>query len=77
MRKLIEPSIPCRLLENARLLGERVIESQKAADLSRRRLHEANIEFRTMDRDINTIRPELMKLQWEKEQYPTMQNNQL
>lgn len=58
-----------QLLENARLLGERVQESQKAAELSRRKLHEANIEFRTMDRDINTIRPELMKLQWEKEQY--------
>jgi len=34
-----------------------------------RHMQEVNVEFRTMDRDINTIRPQLMKLQRTKDDY--------
>jgi len=59
----------CSLMANAKVVGERLMEFQKLYDLSLRHLMETNMEFRTMDKDINTMRPELMKLQWEKEQY--------
>ncbi len=58
-----------RLLENAKILGERVQEATRQLNMVQKQLREANTEFRTLDRDINTVRPELMKLQWEKEQY--------
>lgn len=56
-------------MTNGKLLGERLREFQKLHDLSLRSYREVNMEFRTMDKDINTVRPELMKLQWEKKQY--------
>ena len=59
----------CSLMTNARLLGERLREFQKLHDKSLRTDREVNMVFRTMDKDINTVRPELMKLQWEKTQY--------
>ena len=59
----------CSLMANGKLLGERLREFQKLHDVSLRSYREVNMEFRTMDKDINTVRPELMKLQWEKRQY--------
>lgn len=56
-------------MANGKLLGERLREFQKLHDVSLRSYREVNMEFRTMDKDINTVRPELMKLQWEKKQY--------
>ena len=59
----------CSLMANGKLLGERLREFQKLHDKSLRTHREVNMVFRTMDKDINTVRPELMKLQWEKTQY--------
>ena len=59
----------CSLMTNAKAVGERLMEFQKLYNLSLRHLNQTNMEFRTMDKDINTMRPELMRLQWEKEQY--------
>ena len=54
---------------NRKLLGERLREFQKLHDVSLRSYRKVKMEFRTMDIDINMVRPELMKLQWEKKQY--------
>ena len=59
----------CSLMTNGKLLGERLREFQKLHDKNLRTHREMNMIFRTMDKDINTVRPELMKLQWEKTQY--------
>ena len=59
------------LMQNAKLLGKRLQEATKTLQQAGRHFNEVNMEFRTMDKDINTIRPELMRLQWEKEQYNT------
>ncbi len=56
-------------MENARLIGQRKLEAEKNLGQAIRHLQEINVEFRTMDKDINTIRPQLMKLQRNKEDY--------
>ena len=57
-----------RLMENAKMLGDKLNEANKAVITVQRQFAQVNIEFRTMDKDINTVRPLLMKLQREKEQ---------
>ena len=58
-----------RVMENAKLLGKKDQEAQKAVLQASRMFAQVNMEFRTMDKDINTVRPLLMKLQREKDQY--------
>ena len=58
-----------RLMDNAKLIGFKKNEVQKNLSQAVRYLQEINIEFRTMDRDINTVRPQLMKLQRNKDEY--------
>ena len=57
------------IMNNAKLIASRIREAQKSLQQAGRNFAEVNMAFRTMDKDINTIRPELMRLQWEKEQY--------
>ncbi len=56
-------------MENARLVGLKKQEATKNLQQATRHLQEVNMEFRTMDKDINTIRPQLMKLQRTKDEY--------
>ena len=55
-------------MENAKILGDKLHEATKAVTMVQRKFAQVNIEFRTMDKDINTVRPLLMKLQREKDQ---------
>lgn len=54
-------------MDNGKLQGKKMQEYQKAMEYARRREKQQNVEFRTIDRDLNTIRPEIMKLQKRKE----------
>ena len=56
-----------RLMENAKRVGKKLQESQKSKEQMLRQDRQFNIEFRTIDKDLNTIRPDLMKLQERKE----------
>lgn len=56
-------------MENARLIGQKKQEAQKNLNQAVRHMQEVNVEFRTMDKDINTVRPLLMKLQRNKDEY--------
>ena len=58
-----------RLMDNARVLFLKKQEAQLNLTQAVRHLQEVNIEFRTMDKDINTVRPLLMKLQRNKDEY--------
>lgn len=59
----------CRVMKNAKVLAERLQEAKANVPLLQKRLAHANIEFRTLDKDINTVRPLLMKLKREKDHY--------
>jgi hypothetical protein len=48
-------------------VGKKLQETQKAMEQARRQEKEQNIMFRTLDKDLNTIRPDLMKLQGRKD----------
>ena len=58
-----------RIIENAKLIGEKLQEATRNHPPMQRTVAHINMEFRTMDKDINTVRPLLMKLQREKDQY--------
>ena len=58
-----------RLMENARLLGLKNQQAMKNLQQAKRHLQEVYMEFRTMDKDINIIRPRLMKLQRTNDDY--------
>ena len=64
---------PClsrfRVMNNAKALGEKLQDANKASNMLAREFSQINMEFRTMDKDINTVRPLLMKLQREKDQF--------
>ena len=60
---------PFRIIGNAKLIGQKLQEATRNHPLIQRRYNQIHMEFRTMDKDINTLRPQLMKLVWEKEQY--------
>ena len=55
-------------MENAKMLGDKLNEANRAVMTVQRQFAQVNVEFRTMDKDINTVRPLLMKLQREKDQ---------
>ena len=57
------------IMENAKLLGEKLQDANKIIPKVQRNFALINMEFRTMDKDINTVRPLLMKLQREKDQH--------
>ena len=59
----------CSLMENAKLLGQRRINAEKNMQQAIRHNRETTVEYRTMDKDINTVRPQLMKLQRNKDEY--------
>jgi hypothetical protein len=50
-------------MSNAKVLGKRLQEAQRAHDYEKRQERQQNMMFRTVDRDLNTIRPDIMKLQ--------------
>ena len=58
-----------RLASNAKLIAQKKQIQEANLQKSLRQLQEVNVEFRTMDKDINTIRPQLMKLQRNKDEY--------
>ena len=55
-------------MENAKRVGKRQIDAKKAVVDERLRENECNTVFRTIDRDLKTIRPDLIKLQDRKKQ---------
>ena len=58
-----------KVMENVKATDRRVKEAREKLAGAGKAFSHINVQFRTMDKDINTVRPELMKLQWEKEQY--------
>jgi hypothetical protein len=56
-------------MENAKLLGQRKNDAEKNIVQASKHHREINVEYRTMDKDINTVRPQLMKLQRQKDEY--------
>lgn len=63
-----------RIIQNAKLIGEKLLEATRNQPRLQRRFLLINMEFRAMDKDINTIRPLLMKLQREKDYYTRYRN---
>ena len=57
------------MVEKIRLLGENVQIAETLHKAALRHVKESNDTFRALGRDLNTLRPELMRLQWEKDQY--------
>lgn len=58
-----------RLMENAKVLGQRRVDAEKNLNQATRHVRIKTTEYRTMDKDINTVRPVLMKLQRSKDDY--------
>jgi hypothetical protein len=58
-----------RVIENTKLVSEKLQEAIRDQPRVQRRYNQINMEVRTMDKVINTIRPQLMKLLNEKEHY--------
>lgn len=56
-------------MDNARQLGQRKQDAEKNLNQAIRHMRETTVEYRTMDKDINTVRPQLMKLQRNKDDY--------
>ncbi len=56
-------------MENVRLLGDRVGQSEESHRQSLMLVRECNTNFRNIDKHLNAMRPDLMRLQWEKDQY--------
>lgn len=59
----------CRLMENARLLGQKRQEAEKNLSQAKKDNQATTMDYRSMEKDINTSRPKLMKLQKQKEEY--------
>ena len=56
-------------MENAKLLGDRITAAESSHRTSVQQLRDCNSKFRALDRVLNILRPELMRLQWKKDQY--------
>lgn len=56
-------------MDNVRLLGEKVNQAENLHRMSLMHVRECNTEFRNIDKQLNAMRPDLMRLQWEKDQY--------
>jgi hypothetical protein len=56
-------------MENAKKIGVMFQEANRNHPQMQRTFAQINMQFRTMDKDINTVRPELMKLQREKDHH--------
>ena len=69
MHVILCNSLLFRVIENVRLLGEKVQIAETLHKAALRHVKDSNDTFRALDRDLNTLRPELMRLQWEKDQY--------
>ena len=54
---------PPSMMENGKRVGKKLQDSQKANENERRTTNRVNIQFRTIDKDLNSLRPDLMKLQ--------------
>ena len=50
-------------MSNAKRVGKKMQDAQRMCDIEGKHEREHNVEFRTLDRDLNTIRPDIMKLQ--------------
>uniref|UniRef100_A0A1X7VM49 SH2 domain-containing protein n=1 Tax=Amphimedon queenslandica TaxID=400682 RepID=A0A1X7VM49_AMPQE len=57
------------VMENAKLLSHKITVAESSHKTSLQQLRDCNSKFRALDRDLNVLRPELMRLQWEKDQY--------
>ena len=62
-------SLSNSVMENVRLLGDRVTQSEESHRHSLKLVRECNTNFRNIDKHLNAMRPDLMRLQWEKDQY--------
>ncbi len=60
---------PSRMIENAKMMGYRRQDAEKNLAQANRHVRETMMEYRTMDKDINTVRPQLMKLQRNIDEY--------
>ena len=56
-------------MDNGKLLGKRLEQAEASHRKAMSDMMECNNRFRALDRDLNTLRPDLMRLQWEKDQY--------
>ena len=59
----------CRLMENAKILGQRRGDAEQNLLQANRHYQDATMEYRTIDKDMNTARPQLVKLQRQKQEY--------
>ena len=68
---IILPSLHClhRVMDNVKVLGDKVAQAEHLHKMAMTEKREINNAFRSVDRDLNALRPELMRLQSEKEQY--------
>ena len=74
LKSLYALFIIIRIIENAKLIGEKLQEATRNQPQMQRRFTQIYMEFCTMDKDINTLRPQLMKLQREKDHYTRYRN---
>lgn len=56
-------------MDNFKILDERLLESSKVAEQAHLSLNDLDAKFKTLDCQVNAARTELMKLQFEKNQY--------
>ena len=56
-------------MENVKLLKDRVTQADQHYRAAIAHSRECNNKFRKLDCDLNTLRPILMRLQWQKDQY--------
>lgn len=61
----------CRIQINERDLMGRITACQQICLAYQKENHDAKIRYRNIDRELNSVRPELMKLQREKNQLIT------
>lgn len=64
-----------RLIDNVRLLGEKVGQAEQYHRMSLKHVRDCNLEFRNIDRQLNAMRPDLMRLQWDKDQCTRYNSN--
>lgn len=56
-------------MDNVRLIGDKVNQAESLHKMALMHVRECNTEFRNIDKQLNGMRPDLMRLQWEKDQY--------
>ena len=56
-------------MENGKVLGDKLQQAERYHKMALQNMMDCNKNFRALDRDLNSIRPILMRLQWEKDQY--------